>query len=147
MSRLNSRLLINMRQNYIRVDMRILHSRPEKQTISNTLFMKHIFGILMILVVATGTHANNLVNCSNSEPRVEIATRVENNYLSIEVADELVGVNVTVSVFNSMGEIVLEETLGLGLNKINVQTLAKGEYVAVVRENDQYASKSAFVVS
>ncbi|MBP9151424.1 MAG: T9SS type A sorting domain-containing protein [Flavobacteriales bacterium] len=109
--------------------------------------MKRFFGILMILVVATGTHANNLVNDSNSEPKVEIATRVENNFLSIEVADELVGTNMTVSVFNSMGEIVLEETLGLGLNKINVQTLAKGDYVAVVRENDQYASKSAFVVS
>lgn len=109
--------------------------------------MKRIFGILMMSLVAVGSHAFNIENDPTSEAGIEIAPSVENNCLDIEVDDQLSGATVTVSVFSSMGEIVLETTLGLGLNKVNVQELKKGEYVAVVREDVEYASKQSFVVS
>lgn len=109
--------------------------------------MKRIFGIAMISLVSLGTYASNTSNDPTSGAGIEIATAVENNFLSIEVDEELSGAKVTVSVFNSFGEIVLENTLGLGLNKINVQVLKKGEYVAVVREDGEYARKQSFVVN
>lgn len=109
--------------------------------------MRRVFGILMVLLMSVAGQANTFSNDPTSETKVEIAPKVENNFLSIEVDEELVGTKMTVSVFNSMGEIVLESTLGLGLNKVDVKALQKGEYVAVVRKNDQYASKSSFVVS
>ena len=109
--------------------------------------MRRVFGILMVSLMSVAVQANTLSNDPTSETKVEIAPKVENNFLSIEVDEELVGTKMTVSVFNSMGEIVLESTLGLGLNKVDVKALQKGDYVAVVRKNDQYASKSSFVVS
>lgn len=109
--------------------------------------MKRIFGILIISLVAVGSQAKSTENDPSSEAGIEIAHAVENNYLDIEVDDQLSGTTVTVSVFSSMGEIVLETTLGLGLNKVNVQELKKGEYIAVVREDGEYASKQSFVVS
>ena len=108
--------------------------------------MKRIFGVLMISLVAVGSQAFNTENDPTSEAGIEIAPAVENNFLDIEVDEELSGAKVTVSVFSSMGEIVLESTLGLGLNKINVQNLKEGEYIAVVRENGAYTSKQSFVV-
>ena len=89
---------------------------------------------------------NATVNDPTSGTKVEIAPKVENNLLSIEVDETLSGASMTVSVFNTMGEIVVETTLGLGLNKIDVQGLKKGEYVAVVRKNGEYTSKSSFIV-
>jgi len=109
--------------------------------------MRRVFGILMVSLMSVAVQANTLFNDPTSETKVEIAPKVENNFLSIEVDEELVGTKMTVSVFNSMGEIVLESTLGLGLNKVDVKALQKRDYVAVVRKNDQYASKSSFVVS
>jgi hypothetical protein len=109
--------------------------------------MKRVFGILVISLVAVGSQANITANDPTSEAGIEIAPAVQNDYLDIEVDEQLAGTTVTVSVFNSMGEIVLESNLGLGLNKINVQNLAKGDYVAVVRENGEYTSKQSFVVS
>ncbi len=100
----------------------------------------------MIGSVVFGSQAKNSVD-PTSEVGIEIARDVKNNYLDIEVDDRLSGTKVTVSVFSSIGEIVLKTTLGLGLNKINVQDLIKGEYVAVVRENGEYASKQSFLVN
>jgi hypothetical protein len=108
--------------------------------------MKRFFGILMIGLVAVGSQANP-INDPTNEARVEISTAVENNRLDILVDDQLAGTKVTVSVFSSMGEIVLESTLGLGLNKLDVEQLEQGKYTAVVRENGEYASKQTFVVS
>ena len=90
--------------------------------------------------------ASTVVNDPTSGTKVEIAPKVENNHLSIEVDETLAGARMTVSVFNTMGEIVVEATLGLGLNKIDVQGLNKGDYVAVVRKNGEYTSKSSFIV-
>ena len=126
--------------------MDVFYIRSIKQTILTVHFMKRVFGVLMISIMSVTVQAKTFSNDPTSEPKVEIAPKVENNFLSIEVDEELVGTKMTVSVFNSMGEIVLESTLGLGLNKVDVQTLQKGEYVAVVRKNDQYESKSSFVV-
>jgi DNA-binding beta-propeller fold protein YncE len=109
--------------------------------------MNRIFGILMIMIVAVGSYANSRLNDPTSEAGIEIAPSVKNNYLDIDVDDKLAGTTVSVSVFSSVGEIVLEMNLGLGLNKINVQDLPKGEYVAGVRENGEYSSKQSFVVS
>ncbi|MBI1288823.1 MAG: hypothetical protein GC178_14745 [Flavobacteriales bacterium] len=109
-------------------------------------FMKQFFGILMISSVAFGSHANNVIGEPNSEKSVIIYSEVKTNMLSIQVDDQLAGTSVTVSIFNSIGEIVLENTLGLGLNKISVAGLEKGEYIAVVRENGVYTSKSSFEV-
>ncbi len=108
--------------------------------------MKRIFGILMISLVAAGSQANTTANDPTSNVGIEIAPAVENNFLKIDVDEELSGASVTVSVFSSIGEIVLETSLGLGLNQIDVQNLKEGEYVAVVRENGEYTSKQSFVV-
>lgn len=109
--------------------------------------MKRVFGILMIMIVAAGSQANSRSNDPTSEAGIEIAPTVKNNYLDIDVDDKLAGTTVSVSVFSSVGDIVLEMNLGLGLNKISVQDLPKGDYVAVVRENGEYSSKQSFVVS
>lgn len=109
--------------------------------------MKRFLSILTITLVTVAGQANNSSSDPNSEVKVEILPSVENHYLSIEVNDALAGSSVTVSVFSSLGEIVLESTLGLGLNKIDVQNLAKGEYTAVVRENGEYTNKQSFVLS
>ena len=108
--------------------------------------MKRVFGILMISLVAVGSQANNETD-PGSNAGIEIAQEIENNQLDIAVDDALAGDIVTVSVFNSIGEVVLETSLGLGLNKIDVQNLKKGDYVAVVRENGEYTSKQSFKVS
>ena len=96
----------------------------------------------MILLFATAAFANDPV----SESGVEIYPNVVNEELNIDVDEQLANGRVTVSVFNSVGEIVLEETLGLGLNKLDVTGLTNGSYVAVVRQNDVYKSKSDFEV-
>jgi|GEM_PF-2255785 len=89
-------------------------------------------------------------NVSFNDPAVDaginIYPSVTTDNLFIEVSDKFVGDKVTVSVFNGVGEIVAETVLGLGLNRIEVAQLPKGTYVAVVRENDVYASKSNFEV-
>lgn len=108
--------------------------------------MKRIFSILIFSFSFLGSQANSVISDPNAEKAVIIYSEIETNMLSIEVDDQLAGNSVTVSVFNSIGEIVLENTLGLGLNKISVAGLNKGEYVAVVRENGVYTSKSSFEV-
>lgn len=108
--------------------------------------MKQFIGILLMSLATLGSHANTTFGDPNSDKSVVIYSEIKTNMLSIEVNDALAGSSVTVSVFNSVGEIVLENTLGLGLNKISVDGLAKGEYVAVVRENGVYTSKSSFEV-
>lgn len=100
----------------------------------------------MISLTAFGSQANTAFGDPNSEKAVVIYSEIKTNMLSIEVDDQLAGSSVTVSIFNSVGEIVLESTLGLGLNKISVLGFAQGEYVAVVRENGVYTGKSSFEV-
>jgi len=108
--------------------------------------MKRIFGILIISLVAVSSQANSTVNNSISVAGIEIYPTNDSNELNIEVDKKLANGTVTVSVFNSIGEIVLEETLGFGLNTLDVANLGKGAYVAVVRENGVYKSKSDFEV-
>lgn len=108
--------------------------------------MTRIFGILIISLIAISSQANTYFNDPKSEVGVEIYPTTVSSELNIHVDDQLAETTVTVSVFNSIGEIVLKETLGLGLNKVDVSTLPRGNYVAVVRENDEYKSKSNFEV-
>ncbi|MCB0756660.1 MAG: hypothetical protein H6601_04010 [Flavobacteriales bacterium] len=107
--------------------------------------MRNIFSLLVLLLMTIQSQAV-VLNDPTSEPAIEIASTIENNYLKIDVGNNLAGSVMTLSVFNSLGEVVLENTLGLGLNKISVAGFAKGEYVAVVRENGVYTSKSSFEV-
>ena len=109
--------------------------------------MKYIFGILMVFLLSIENQAKSIHNDPTGNAGIEIAPNVENNYLAIEVEQELSETVVTVSVFSSLGEIVLETVLRSGLNKINVQNLKAGEYVAVVRENGEYTSKRSFTVN
>lgn len=119
--------------------------------------MTRIFILLMILSVTLNAQAQSTlsgelayvhkrINDPTSETGINIYPTVVSSELNIEVADKLAGGKVTVSVFNAVGEIVLESVLGLGLNKIYVSELEKGAYVAVVRENGVYTSKSDFEV-
>jgi DNA-binding beta-propeller fold protein YncE len=87
--------------------------------------MRRVFGILMIMIVAVGSQANSRLIDPTTEAGIEIAPAVKNNYLDIDVDETLAGTTVSVSVFSSVGEIVLEMNLGLGLNKISVQDLPK----------------------
>lgn len=110
--------------------------------------MKRLIGILTIAVmgITTGLNADPSNNNSKNEAGINIHSEIVSNELIIEVDEQLAETVVTVSVFNKIGEIVLQEKLGLGLNKVDVTSLVEGEYVAVVRENDVYKSKSNFKV-
>jgi len=108
--------------------------------------MTRIFAILIITLATFSSQANTGFNDPNSEVGIEFYTSTVSGELNIEVDDKLANQVVTVSVFNSVGEVVLEETLGLGLNKVDTSKLTKGNCVAVVRENGEYKSKSKFEV-
>ena len=121
------------------------HSRQETN-LSKTNFMTRIFTIFIITLATFSSQANTILNEPTTETGVEIYPALVNSELNIDVDDKLANGAVTVSIFNSLGEIVIEENLGLGLNKIDTSNLDKGNYVAVVRENDKYKSKSSFEV-
>ncbi|MFT4594592.1 MAG: hypothetical protein ACI9UR_002404 [Bacteroidia bacterium] len=104
--------------------------------------MRRIFGVLMILAVSTTAFGFGPA----SETGVEIYPTVVSSELNIDVDDKLINGKVTISVFNSFGEIMIEENLGLGLNKLDTSKLDKGSYVAVVRQNGEYKNKQAFEV-
>lgn len=108
--------------------------------------MNRFFAILIFSLTVAGSYANHLVNTPAPNADIEIYPSVVSSELNINVDENLANGAVTVSIFNSVGEIVLEETLGLGLNKLDVTKLAKGNYIAVVRANDAYKSKSSFDV-
>lgn len=105
--------------------------------------MRRIFGLLLMLAISFTSTANDPTN----DKSVEITPNPQTLVLTIEVNEELTGTAVTVSVFNSVGEIVLETALGLGENRLDLTNLKDGEYVAVVRENGVYSSKSSFVLN
>ena len=104
--------------------------------------MRRIFGLVMVLAFSTTAFGNDPI----TESDVEIYLADVNDELNINVGDKLANTKVTVSVFDSTGVIVIESSLGLGLNKIDTSKLEAGDYVAVVRENEQYKSKQAFEV-
>lgn len=96
----------------------------------------------MVLSISTSVLGND----PNTETGVEIYPIEVSGELNIDVGDQLANTKVTVSVFNSTGEIVIESTLGLGLNKLDTSELKAGSYTAVVRENEEYKSKQVFEV-
>lgn len=107
--------------------------------------MKQSLSILLIALLAFMCKAENS-NDPTTETGIEIAPAVENNHLDIEIDDAATGASFTVSVFSSLGEIVYEGQLGLGLNKIDVTGFIKGAYTAVVRKDGEYTSKQTFTV-
>jgi hypothetical protein len=119
--------------------------------------MTRIFGVLMIIGCAftsqaqsSGRHelayAKTSINDPKADNGVSIYPTVVTTELNIAIDAKLAGGSVVVSVFNNMGEIVLENVLGIGLNKVDASVLPKGNYVAVVRQNDDFRSKSNFEV-
>lgn len=116
-----------------------------------------IFAALLTTIVAFSNQAESASIKERATTRThEIDPSIDNgvsiypsivtSVLNIEIGDGLAGGSITVSVFNSLGEIVLENVLGLGLNKIDVSAFPDGNYVAVVRQNDVLQSKSDFEV-
>lgn len=116
-----------------------------------------IFAALLTTIVAFSNQAESATikewattTTYESDPTIDngvsIYPSIVTSVLNIEIDDRLAGGSITVSVFNSLGEIVLENVLGLGLNKIDASTLPKGNYVAVVRQNDAFQNKSNFEV-
>lgn len=116
-----------------------------------------IFAALLTTMVAFTNQAESTTlkelpttRTHESDPTIDngvsIYPSIVTSVLNIEIDEKLAGGSITVSVFNSMGEIVLENVLGLGLNKVDTSTLPDGNYVAVVRQNDVLQSKSAFEV-
>jgi hypothetical protein len=108
--------------------------------------MIRIFAIFIITLATFSSQANTSFNDPTTKTGVEIYPAVVSSELNIDIDDTLANGTVTVSIFNSLGEIVIEENLDLGLNKIDTSNLEKGNYVAVVRENDEYKNKSSFEV-
>jgi hypothetical protein len=108
--------------------------------------MIRIFAIFIITLATFSSQANTSFNDPTTETGVEIYPAVVSSELNIDIDDTLANGTVTLSIFNSLGEIIIEEKLGLGLNKIDTSNLEKGNYVAVVRENDEYKNKSSFEV-
>ena len=104
--------------------------------------MRRIFGVLMIVAISTMAFGFEPISTAG----VEIYPTVVNSELNIEVDDHIADGTVTVSVFNSVGEIVIEKSLDRGLNKLDTSELANGSYVAVVRQNGEYKSKQTFEV-
>lgn len=107
--------------------------------------MRRIFGVLMLLAVTFGTIAATSSVDPNSENGIQISPVIGDN-LTIEISDQLVTDEVTVSVFSSIGKVVIQETLETGLNKLSIAELPEGEYTAVVRQNDEFKSKETFEV-
>ena len=100
---------------------------------------------MITLFVAIGySNATSLVD-PNTETGIQISP-VDGKNLLIEISYKLNSENVTVSVFSSIGKIVLQETLESGLNKLSIADLPEGEYIAVVRKNDEFKSKETFEV-
>lgn len=91
-------------------------------------------------------YAKTAMNDPKLDDGVSIYPTVVTKELNIAIDDKLAGGSISISVFNELGEIVLESVLGIGLNKIDASALPKGNYIAVVRKNDEFQDKSNFEV-
>jgi len=118
--------------------------------------MKRIFGILMISSVAVGIRAqtvrpgqlaymDNALGHPRPEVAIDIYPTVVEDVLNIDISESPAG-RVTVSIFNSVGRIVIGQLLHKGANEVDARSLTEGEYVAVVREGGVYRSKLRFEV-
>lgn len=107
--------------------------------------MRRIFGVIMMMTVAFGSITAANTADPNSENGIQISP-VDGENLTIEISDKLLSDEVTVSIFSSIGKVVIQETLETGLNKLSIAELPEGEYTAVVRQNDEFKSKETFEV-
>lgn len=111
------------------------------------LIMKRILSTVVIVMTALLTQAAIMDNGTTIGSGEEVAFHYSpDKQLQIDIPDEMAGGSITVSIFNKVGEIVMDGVLGLGLNQVEVDGLEKGKYVAVVRMNDEYKSKTEFYV-
>jgi len=118
--------------------------------------MKHVFCIIIVLSSAASIRAHiaekERAVCVNSAPDhpvtevgINIYPTIVEDILHIDISDEHVG-RITVSIFNSVGRIVIGQLLRKGSNEVDANSLAEGEYVAVVRVGGVYRSKLRFEV-
>ncbi|MBL4587024.1 MAG: T9SS type A sorting domain-containing protein [Flavobacteriales bacterium] len=133
-----------------------IHSPKITEPLTKPHFMKRIFGTLMIFLVSVGSQAQTMVtdqlvdaneafSYSKASAGINIYPSIVNDILNIDVDEHVIG-NITVSVFNSLGKIVVEQTLNTGSNAIDTNFLLAGEYVAVVRKNEIFQEKLRFEV-
>lgn len=78
--------------------------------------------------------------------QISISAKDSAEELFIDVASEVEG-SMTLSIFSENGEIVINESLLAGSNRVKVRHLRPGQYVAVVRHNDEFRKKQAFKVN
>ena len=118
--------------------------------------MKRLLGTLIISLIVVGSQAQTeysdylaYENDTETNLKLSVKTNINNtlvdDILEIDIAETFSG-RITVSIFNSIGEIVIEQMLRNGTNKVDVNTLLTGEYIAVVREDDIYKQKVSFEV-
>lgn len=107
--------------------------------------MKTLLLIAVLLSTAPFSFANEVVK-GDDPVRISIQAKDNAEELLVDVSSDADG-KVTLSVFSELGEIVVAENLHAGVNKVKVRHLRPGQYVAVVRHNDEFRQKQEFKVN
>ncbi|MCF8256845.1 MAG: hypothetical protein K9J06_04800 [Flavobacteriales bacterium] len=107
--------------------------------------MKSIFLVLFSISVAYTSSASGVFD--GADPvNISIMAKDSGEEILVDVAAEVEG-SVTLSIFSETGEIVINEHLNAGGNRIKLRHLRPGQYVAVVRQNDEFRQKQTFKVN
>lgn len=107
--------------------------------------MKSILLVLLSLSIAQFSVAASFHD--GADPvKISISAKDSAEELFIDIATEVEG-NMTLSIFSESGEIVINESLLTGSNRVQVRHLRPGQYVAVVRHNDAFSKKQEFKVN
>lgn len=107
--------------------------------------MNTILSALLSVFLFNGTSAT--VMHDGSDPvQITISAKDSGEEILVNVSTDTDG-KVTLSVFSENGEIVVDEQLTPGGNRIKVRHLRPGQYVAVVRHNDEFRQKQEFKVN
>jgi hypothetical protein len=101
-----------------------------------------LFSLLFSLHNISGAVASNGVD----PVQITIIAKESADELFVDVSNEADG-TVTLSIFSEIGEIVITERLVPGTNRVKVRHLRPGQYVAVVRHNDEFRQKQVFNVN
>jgi len=107
--------------------------------------MKTAFLVLFSISIAQFSLAANSHDAADPV-KISISAKDSAEELLIDVAAEVEG-SMTLSIFSESGEIVINERLLSGNNRVKVRHLRPGQYVAVVRQNDEFRKKQEFKVN
>ncbi len=107
--------------------------------------MKSIAVLFSLLTINSIT--STAVTITDADPvRITIIAKESAEELFVDVSNDAQG-SVTLSIFSETGEIVVTERLVSGTNRVKVRHLRPGQYVAVVRHNDEFRQKQEFKVN